>query len=712
MAIIDLIKGIVSDFVYRNHETGYAVLSCNTETGRIAMIGDLAGAVKGCVLEAQGDWKEHPKYGQQFAVSSWIESAPRDLESIRLYISDYTNGIGPKYAARIVAHFGADSIEVMDKTPERLIEVRGIGKKTLSKIKTSWAQQNEVRDLSLFLMPYGISGSLARRIYRKYKEASIAVIKENPYRLADEVSGIGFPTADKLAIGMGIDENSYVRLRSGALYVMHEITNSGHVYATREQIVDRAMELLNVDEVRLQATLDDMVATEEIVKAGKDALYLKPLYYAEKGIAGNLKRLLDAGESLPVDIESIQTETGVVYDDAQADAIRLAMNSKVMVLTGGPGTGKTTVTKGIIAALEENGLDIQLAAPTGRAAKRMEEATGMESRTIHRLLESSKDGGFVRNAENPIDGDVLIVDESSMIDTLLMNALLRAIPTSMRLILAGDVDQLPSVGPGTVLRDIIDSGAVPVIRLTKIFRQAQGSNIITNCHRVNNGACPEFKYGKDSDFFFVRDDNAEHIAQQVVELVKKRLPTAYSVSPTDIQVLAPQKTSAIGTHALNAALQTALNPIGPSIVCGDYTFREGDKVIQMANNYDKEVFNGDVGLVKSVNAPDREITVDFEGREVEYADTDLNELALAYAVTIHKSQGSEYPIVIIPLHTTNYGMLERHLVYTGFSRAKRLLVVVGSKRAMYRAVEHEAATKRQTMLKEWLIEERKEKTND
>lgn len=712
MAIIDLIKGIVSDFVYRNHETGYAVLSCNTETGRITMIGDLAGAVKGCVLEARGDWKEHHKYGQQFAVSSWIESAPRGLESIRLYISDYTSGIGPKYAARIVAHFGADSIEVMDKTPERLIEVRGIGKKTLSKIKTSWAQQNEVRDLSLFLMPYGISGSLARRIYRKYKEASIAVIKENPYRLADEVSGIGFPTADKLAIGMGIDENSYVRLRSGALYVMHEITNSGHVYATREQIVDRAMELLNVDEVRLQATLDDMVATEEIVKEGKGALYLRPLYYAEKGIAGNLKRLLDAGGSLPVDIESIQTETGVVYDDAQADAIRLAMNSKVMVLTGGPGTGKTTVTKGIIAALEENGLDIQLAAPTGRAAKRMEEATGMESRTIHRLLESSKDGGFARNAENPIDGDVLIVDESSMIDTVLMNALLRAIPTSMRLILAGDVDQLPSVGPGTVLRDIIDSGAVPVIRLTKIFRQAQGSNIITNCHRVNNGECPEFKYGKDSDFFFVRDDNAEHIAQQVVELVKKRLPAAYSVSSMDIQVLAPQKTSVIGTRALNAALQAALNPVGPSIVCGDYTFRDGDKVIQMANNYDKEVFNGDVGFVKSVNVSDREITVDFEGREVEYSDTDLNELALAYAVTIHKSQGSEYPIVIIPLHTTNYGMLERHLVYTGFSRAKRLLVVVGSKRAMYRAVEHEAATKRQTMLKEWLIEERKEKTND
>ena len=708
MGIIELLRGIISDFVYRNQETGYAVLSCNTETGHVTLIGDLAAAVKGSVLEAQGEWKEHPKYGWQFAVSSWTESAPQDLESIRLYISDYTSGVGPKYAARIVAHFGADSIEVMDKSPERLIEVRGIGKKTLSKIKKSWAQQNEVRDLSLFLLPYGISGSVARRIYRKYKEASITIIRENPYRLADEVSGVGFLTADKLAMGMGIDENSYIRLRSGALYVMHEITNSGHVYATREQIIDKASELLNVDEVRLQATLDDMVATEEIVKEGKDALYLKPLYYAEKGIAGNLKRLLDDSVPLPVEIETIQAKTGVVYDNAQADAIRLALNSKVMVLTGGPGTGKTTVTKGIIAALEENGLDIQLAAPTGRAAKRMEEATGMESRTIHRLLESSKDGGFVRNAENPIDGDVLIVDESSMIDTVLMNALLRAIPTSMRLILAGDVDQLPSVGPGTVLRDIIDSGAVPVIRLTKIFRQAQGSNIITNCHRVNNGECPEFKYGKDSDFFFIGDDDAGHIAQQIVELTSKRLPAAYSVSPTDIQVLAPQKTSVIGTRALNAALQAALNPAGPSIVCGDYTFREGDKVIQMVNNYDKEVFNGDVGLVKYVNVADRELSVDFEGREVEYADTELNELALAYTITIHKSQGSEYPIVIIPLHTTNYGMLERHLVYTGFSRAKRLLVVVGSKRAMYRAVEHEAATKRQTMLKEWLAEERKE----
>ena len=707
-----MLKGIISDFVYRNQETGYAVLSCSTETGHVTLVGDLASATKGCVLEAQGDWKEHHKYGRQFAVLSWSESAPRDLESIKLYISDYTSGIGPKYAARIVAHFGVDSIEIMDKTPERLIEVRGIGKKTLSKIKASWAQQNEVRDLSLFLLPYGISGSIVRRIYRKYKETSIAVIKENPYRLADEVSGVGFLTADKLAMSMGIDENSYVRLRGGALYVMHEITNSGHVYAPRRQIVDRAMELLNVDEVRLQATLDDMVATEEIVREGRDNLYLKPLYYAEKGIAGNLKRLLNASEPLPVDIDSIQDKTGVFYDDAQADAIQLAMSSKVMVLTGGPGTGKTTVTRGISAALEENGLDIQLAAPTGRAAKRMEEAAGMESRTIHRLLESSREGGFTRNADNPIDGDVLIVDESSMIDTVLMNALLRAIPTSMRLILAGDVDQLPSVGPGTVLRDIIDSGAVPVIRLTKIFRQTQGSNIITNCHRVNNGECPEFKYGKDSNFFFIRDDDAGHISQQIVELTRKRLPAAYSVSPTDIQVLAPQKTSAIGTRALNEALQAALNPVGPSIICGDYTFREGDKVIQMVNNYDKEVFNGDVGLVTSVDVTDREITVDVEGREVKYADTELNELALAYAITIHKSQGSEYPIVIIPLHTTNYGMLERHLVYTGFSRAKRLLVVVSSRRAMCRAVEHEAATKRQTMLKEWLSGTEKEEEHD
>lgn len=711
MITIELIKGVVSDYVYRNQETGYAVLSCTTDDDYITLVGDLASTVKGCVLEAQGEWKTHPKYGRQFVVSSWSESAPQDLTSIRLYISDYASGIGSTYAARIVDHFGSDSIEVMDKHPERLIEIRGIGKKTLAKIKRSWAQQNSLRDLSLFLLPYGLSGSIARRIYRKYKEDSIKIIKENPYRLADEVFGVGFLTADKLAMGMGIDKNSYVRLRSGALYVMHEITNSGHVYATRGQIVDEATKLLGVDEIRLQATLDNMIVAGEIVKASEDALYLKPLYYAETGISSNLKRLLEASTPLPVDIEAIQSETGVVYDDAQADAIRLAMNSKVMVLTGGPGTGKTTVTKGIIAALEENDLDIQLAAPTGRAAKRMEEATGMESRTIHRLLESSKGGGFVRDAENPIDGDVLIVDESSMIDTVLMNALLRAIPTSMRLILAGDVDQLPPVGPGSVLRDIIDSGVVPVIRLTKIFRQAQGSNIITNCHRVNRGECPEFKYGKDSDFFFVRDDDAEHVARQIVELAKTRLPAAYSASPSDIQVLTPQKTSVIGTFALNASLQAALNPVGPTIICGDYTFREGDRVIQMVNDYDKEVFNGDVGFVKSVNVSDRELTVSFEGQEVKYADTELNELALAYAITIHKSQGSEYPIVIIPLHTTNYGMLERHLVYTGFSRAKKLLIVIGSKRALYRAVEHEAATKRQTMLKEWLIGTEKEETN-
>ena len=534
-------------------------------------------------------------------------------------------------------------------------------------------------------------------------------MQNNPYCLADDIWGIGFKTADGIAEKLGYEKNDSRRCRSGILYTLSKLSEDGHVYSEREQLIKSAKELLQADEEPITQVLDQMIASEDLM-LDEEAIFLPPFYYAEVGVANKLRRLIetpmgnifDNGGTVTDDVSQRQGQ--IEYDEVQLSAIRKAIGSKVMVLTGGPGTGKTTTTLGIIASFETLGQRILLAAPTGRAAKRMSEATGKEAKTIHRLLEFNPAEGYGRNDENPLDGDVLIVDESSMIDIILMNSLLKAVPLSMRLILVGDIDQLPSVGAGNVLRDIIDSGAVPVIRLTRIFRQAQSSRIVTNAHKINQGTFPDISNGRQSDFFFIKQEDPEQAARDIVNIVKNRIPKAYGYSTNDIQVLAPMQRSVVGATNLNIALQEAINPVGDSLSRGGFRYRRGDRVMQIRNNYDKDVFNGDIGTVEHVDTEERTLTVSFDGHNIEYEDSELDELTLAYATTIHKSQGSEYPVVVMPLLMTHFVMLQRNLVYTGITRAKKLCIIVGTTKALAYAIHNMVVLKRNTRLKERLTD--------
>ena len=557
----------------------------------------------------------------------------------------------------------------------------------------------------LFLQGYGVSTAYAAKIYRCYGKESIDKVNENPYRLADDIWGIGFKTADGIANKMGYEKNDLRRCKSGLTYTLSQLSDEGHVYAEQEQLLKSAMELLEADQDPIVQAMKEMVETEQLIMDG-DVIYLPPFYYAEIGTANNLKGLMNCmgKKAAPIqpNMEAITLQTGIEYDEVQVAAIRQAVNSKVMVLTGGPGTGKTTTTQGIIAALKTMGYSILLAAPTGRAAKRMSEATGMEAKTIHRLLEYNPADGYKRNDENPLEGDVLIVDECSMIDILLMNNLVKALPETMHLILVGDIDQLPSVGAGNVLRDIIDSERVPVVRLTRIFRQAQTSRIVMSAHAINEGKFPDISNGKDTDFFFIKNDDADAVATAIVDLVKNRLPKGYHMPLSKIQVLTPMQRGVVGSANLNLILQEALNPTKEGLSRGGYNFRKGDRVMQIRNNYDKEVFNGDLGYIESVNQEDRTLMVNFEERLVEYEVSELDELSLAYATTIHKAQGSEYPIVVMPVLMKHYVMLQRNLIYTGITRAKKVCVLIGSTKALAYAIHNLTVSNRNTKLKERL----------
>lgn len=745
------IRCVVERITYQNPENGYSVLKCRVKdySDLVPVVGNLLDANVGSVLLAEGSWKVDAKYGRQFVAENWEETLPATVYGMEKYLgSGLIKGVGPKFAKRIVQKYGADTFTVIEEHVDRLIEVEGIGRKRVQMIAQSWERQKEVKNIMLFLQEHQVSASFAAKIYKQYGNESIAVMKENPYRLADDIWGIGFKTADQIAGKLGFEKESYVRLRSGLMYTLSELSNEGHVYAGIQQLVDKASELLEASPETVIMTMDEMLKKEELIrerritKTDEDGnpvtpVYLPPFYYAEVGVAGKLKRLaaapagdrlyrklMEAREStgnqkLSVDVEAIQEKTGMAYDEIQADAIRQAATAKVMVLTGGPGTGKTTTTHGIISAYRAYGLKILLAAPTGRAAKRMTEATGLEAKTIHRLLECKPPEGYQKNEENPLEGDVLIVDECSMIDIILMNALLKAIPPAMRLILVGDIDQLPSVGAGNVLRDMIDSGSFPVIRLTRIFRQAQTSRIIMNAHRINEGKMPDISNGKDTDFFFMENEDAESTASRIVELVRTKLPGYYHVDPTQIQVLTPMQRGVVGATNLNLALQEALNPTEQQVFMrgrgavtvpkqtlrrSGFAFRTDDKVMQVKNNYDKEVFNGDIGIIASVNEEDRTLKVDFEGRLIEYDVTELDELVHAYATTIHKAQGSEYPIVVMPILMNHYVMLQRNLIYTGITRAKKILVMVGTRKALSYAVRNVTVTRRNTLLKERLAD--------
>ena len=702
---------MVERITYQNEQNGYSVLKCRARGYQdlVTVVGNMPEVHVGSVLTLGGSWRVDSKYGRQFSVESFEETLPATVYGIEKYLgSGLVKGIGPKFASRIVRAFGADTLNVIEEEPDRLLDVPGIGRVRVERIKKSWVEQKEIKNIMLFLQGHDVSTAHATKVYKTYGSDSIRVVKENPYRLADDIWGIGFRTADTIAEKMGFGHDRYPRLRSGIMYTLNALGNEGHCFATRDQLCKTGAELLEVDQALLSDALDEMLQNGDVFLDG-DAVYLPPFYHSELGTARRLRELLRGEGAVSVRTEGlqrrIQTATGMNYDEVQMQAILTAAGSKVFILTGGPGTGKTTTTLGIITAFRASGAKILLAAPTGRAAKRLSEATGMEAKTIHRLLEVKPPDGYQRNEENPLEGDVLIVDECSMIDIMLMYSLLRAVPDSMRLILVGDVDQLPSVGAGNVLRDMIDSDCFPVVRLTRIFRQAQTSRIIMNAHRINHGQMPDLSNGKHTDFFFMERETPEDAAATIVELVRTKLPKYYRIPSGEIQVLTPMQRGVVGASNLNQLLQESVNPGQDGLRRGGYVFRLRDKVMQIRNNYEKEVFNGDIGTVDRVDLEDRTLTVRFDDRLVEYDATELDELVLAYATTIHKAQGSEYPVVVMPVLMTHYVMLQRNLLYTGITRAKKGLVLVGTKKAIAHAVRTVTVTRRNTKLSERLRQE-------
>ena len=707
------LRCVVERITYQNADNGYTVLKCAVKnySDLVTVVGTMPDTHVGSVLFLEGMWKMDAKYGRQFSVEKFEETLPATVYGIEKYLgSGLVKGVGPKFAKRIVEKFGKDTLDVIEDTPDELLKVSGIGKVRVDRIKISWQEQKAIKNIMLFLQSHEVSTSHATKIFKTYGSESIAIVKENPYRLADDIWGIGFKTADSIAQKMGIDKGKFVRLRSGIFYTLNKLAEAGHCYATREQLIGRAQELLEVEKPELEITLDEMIRTNDVIRdeaENQDAIYLPPYYFSESGCAKRLIRLMSCKKKKSEDTEEILKKVAVsseiTYDEIQWQAVKTAISSKVMVLTGGPGT------LGIISAYKQAGCQIILAAPTGRAAKRMSEATGMEAKTIHRLLEYKPPEGYQKNEEHPLEGDVLILDECSMIDIMLMYNLLKALPEAMSLILVGDIDQLPSVGAGNVLRDIIDSGCVPVVRLTRIFRQAQGSRIIMNAHRINKGEGIDMRGGKDADFFFATKESNQEVVDTIVQFCKTNLPRYYHVDPLrDIQVLTPMQRGECGAVNLNQVLQEALNPSKIFLRRGGTQYRLKDKVMQIRNDYDKEVFNGDIGTIIKVDMEERKLTVLFDEREVVYDVTELDKLTLAYAVTIHKSQGSEYPIVVMPFTMSHFVMLQRNLLYTGVTRAKKILVLVGEKKAVYYAIKNETTTGRNTCLARRLQPDSKE----
>ena len=745
------IRCTVERITYQNEENGWSVLRVNVKGYKdvVTLVGNFCDTKVGAVLAVEGNWRMDAKFGKQFQAVNWKEELPSSIVGIEKYLgSGLIKGIGSVYAKKIVAKFGEETLNIIEEDIQRLSEVDGIGKKRIDLIAKSWEKQKDVKDIMVFLQGNGVSSAYAAKIYKAYGKESIDKVKENPYRLADDIWGIGFKTADSIAKNMGYAENDIRRCKSGIIYSLNQLANDGHVYATREQLIKDANERLGLTENKtssdasdladaqhstptidastsatdtitlgmvaeptpqmrppVEQALEELISAEEL-KVEDECIYLPPFYYSEVGVAKKLLELRNAKQDNlfagQVNMEAIEKESGITYDDVQQAAIHMAAESKVMVLTGGPGTGKTTTTQGIISAWKTAGLSILLAAPTGRAAKRMSEATGMETKTIHRLLGFKPTEGYKFNEENPLDGDALIVDECSMIDIILMYSLLKAIPPTMRLVLVGDIDQLPSVGAGNVLRDIIESEAIPVTRLTRIFRQAQSSRIVMNAHAINQGYFPNIQNGKDTDFFFIRAEEPQDAVPQIVNLVKNRLPKAYGRPVSDVQVLTPMRRSYCGSDNLNIELQKALNPMGVSLSFGGTLYRSGDRVMQIRNNYDKDVYNGDIGTISDVDLEENELLVSFGDKVVTYEKSELDELVLAYATTIHKSQGSEYPIVVIPVFYSFFTLLQRNLIYTAITRAKKICVLIGQVKALGYAVKNLTVEQRNTKLKERL----------
>ncbi len=708
---MEYISGVVERITYENEENGFCVIKIRAKgfSDLVTVVGNLAAVNVGAIIRAKGDWKADSKFGRQFVTRDYRETVPATVAGIEKYLgSGLIKGIGPIFAKRITSHFQEDTLRVLEEEADYLIQVAGIGQKRVEMIKKAWLEQKEIKNVMLFLQSNKVSTAFAVKIFKTYGNESIEIVKKNPFRLADDIWGIGFKTADKIASQMGFAKNSSERCRAGLVYVLNELANDGHCYAAREELLKETEKILELDKPLIDTTLEKMIEEKALIRDEGEAVFLPPFYYSEIGVAG---RILDINrtpslyhlEDIQAMITEIEQEEGLKYDTVQQEAVKTAAVSKFMVLTGGPGTGKTTTTLAIIKVFQKTGARVLLAAPTGRAAKRMAETTGMEAKTIHRLLEFKPPNGYARNEENPLECDVLIIDETSMVDIVLMSNLLKAVTAETIVILIGDVDQLPSVGAGNVLQDIIDSGIIKVVELTRIFRQAQGSDIIINAHKINKGEFPKLKGGKDSDFFFIEQEKPEDVVQTIKELCSKRLPAYYQIDPVnDIQVLCPMKRGETGAQNLNLILQEALNKSEVSLKFGGILYKTGDKVIQIKNNYEKNVFNGDVGIIVRIDQEERTLVLDFDDHQIEYDATELDEVALAYAITIHKSQGSEFKIVVAPLTMQHYAMLQRNLLYTCVTRAKKIMVLVGSTKAVSLAVRNNRTTKRQTRLRERL----------
>ena len=706
----EVLRGLVDRVVFHNEDNGYCILKIVPEGKRdvVSLIGKAPRVVAGEEFEAKGVWEPNRDFGPQFKAEALKLRRPDSLAGIERYLgSGLIEGIGPKYAKRMVEKFGPKIFDIIENESKKLEDVEGVGKKRRVEIRASWIKQKSIHGIMLFLHQHGISSSRALRIYKTYGEEAQAVLKENPYRMAQDIRGIGFKTADDIAYQLGVAEDAPERIRAGILHVLETAAGNGHCCFPETEVIKKAAELLGV-EALIAPQIDALITSDQIERHG-DFLYLPYLRAAEQSIAANVKAFAALPAAYPTIDEDaalgwVMKKTGKELADSQQRAVREALRQRLLIITGGPGVGKTTILRSILLILQSKQVKLVLAAPTGRAAKRLAESTGLEAKTLHRLLEYQGEGQWGRHRGKPLSGDLFVVDEASMIDAPLMAQFLSALPEGAHLLIVGDADQLPSVGPGMVLHDLIASDKVPCVKLTEIFRQAASSRIITSAHAINRGQVPDLKPSRSSDFFFLSASEPEEIKHTLVELAHTRLAAKYGLDPIrDIQVLTPMNRNLLGTISLNQSLQLALNPPNElkfEIERFGVTFRVGDKVIQTHNNYDKEVFNGDIGHIVTIDSDPVKIHVRYDAdRLVEYEPGELDELQLAYALSIHKSQGSEFPCVIIPVSTQHYMLLERSLIYTAITRAKRLCVLVGDERALSLAVSKQESRKRWTGLR-------------
>ena len=717
------LTGQIEKITFTNEENGFTIARVKVDGHRepVTVVGTLMAPMPGEILEMRGEWSHHLRFGRQFKVHEYTTKIPATVYGIRKYLgSGMIKGLGPVMAGRIVDHFGKKTLDVIDNQIERLAEVDGIGQKRIAMISAAWEAQYKVRDVMLFLQSHGVSTGYAAKIFKQYGHQAITLVKKNPYRLATDIFGIGFLTADRIAFKLGFDKASMLRVEAGILYVLQELAGDGHVCYPYAPLIAKCADILDVGREPFARAMGNLAADQFIViedinttvadfKENKKAVFLARFYLSETGIAHRLLALVKADKStrdIDADraIDWVQKQLAITLAQKQRTAVRRAVEDKVMVITGGPGTGKTTIINAVLKIYGQLQARIMLAAPTGRAAKRMSEATGINSKTIHRLLEYSlQKGGFQRHEDKPLNCDVLVIDEASMIDTPLLFNLLKAVPVSATFILVGDVHQLPSVGAGNVLKDIIASGAVPVVTLDKIFRQARSSQIVVNAHKINAGQVPSTTSIRpadpQTDFYFIEQEDPERVVDIILELTKNRIPERFGFDPVeDIQVLTPMHRGSVGAGHLNEQLQAALNPGEGGVTRGDRTYRIHDKVMQIRNNYDKEVFNRDIGRIAAIAWESREVTITIDSRDVVYDFGELDEIVPAYAISVHKSQGSEYPVVIVPIVTQHYILLQRNLIYTAVTRGKKLVIIVGTRKALTIGINNNKTQQRYTRL--------------